>query len=289
MTTFKTMSLFLALTLGTVCAQAELQSGTITGKSNLLKSSIRDPNVMALTIQNDAASKRTFAILSEYDRKAYTHFLTLPIVSWKLGTKGAYLTSWINRMHIYEVSQKDDMTYTLIPLEVTAAGDIQANNGSMNHAVIRLEEAGSLKNATIDRYDSIAAEPVETIKLNNKRSANSTWEDLVPGNFFLTDDNTGGDYSKKDVNGTLSDDGTLLMMSEKVSGQYQLTEKLPKMFVVTSAKANNVGAEHMVGRIAVFVDIVNWKGLGIDRFTTEEMLFINPNNPSDVGFYYERH
>jgi hypothetical protein len=35
----------------------------------------------------------------------------------------------------------------------------------------------------------------------------------------------------------------------------------------------------------VFIDIVNWK----PKFTTEELMLINPDDATDVGFYYEKH
>jgi hypothetical protein len=72
-----------------------------------------------------------------------------------------------------------------------------------------------------------------------------------------------------------------------IKGKYTMTEKLPGMFIFATPKNNNIGDDKVLSRIGVFIDIVNWKSFGIQNFTTDELLMINPENPKDVGFYYE--
>lgn len=286
-----TVALFSAFQLVSSLSLAiNLKSETITGSSNLISSSIVDPNVMALILHKDQNSQRTFAILAEYDRKAGTHLITLPVVTLPLGPKGAYLTSWINRMYIYEVLQRTEQILDLHPLKVTANGNITMDPNKVSTVLqLKSPKAKSLKGATIFRYEAGSNKPVETISLSNVFPANSTWEALVPGDYFWSTDNTGGDYSKDSVNASVSSSGQLRIAAPRGEGEFQLVEKIPRIFVVETVDAKPESAVNVQSRIAVFIDIVNWKGLGISKFTTEEMLFINPDNPEDIGFFYERH
>lgn len=286
--TLKSVGLFLATAMISVQALAQLPSGTITGQSDKVPSSWSDPNAMALIIQNDQASNKTYAILAEYDRKAYTHIVTKPAVGLPLGSEGAYLTSWVPRMHIYEVEKFSAQRYLLKPLHVDDRGDIVAKPDTRPD-VIWIKTPGTLLDARLLRFEKDGKTIAEQILLDGKYPANSTWEPMIPAKYFGTKDSTGGDYMKKDVNASLFPDGNLVLSTPEVQGSFTLTEKLPRMFVVSSVSSNNVGAEQVENRIAVFIDIVNWKGLKLQRFTTEEMLLINPNDPNDLGFYYERH
>lgn len=64
-----------------------------------------------------------------------------------------------------------------------------------------------------------------------------------------------------------------------------MVEVAPKIFTFKPKGAITKGADKVLSRIAVFVDIVNWKPF----FTTDELLLVNPDDAKDVGFYYERH
>lgn len=280
------MTLLLALLLTTAHAMANLAEGTITGTSNLVKTSLLDPNIMAFIVQYDPTTKINYAILAEYDRKSFAHFATLPVFGLPLGSRGSYLTSWVNRMYLYQVDRLTSTQYELKTLKVAADGEIEVDK-DIKASLLTLKNANTLKGAVIQRFEG-SSTVSETIQLNNKRPANSTWENLVPGRYFGTNNNTGGDYFKKDVNTNLDDEGLLLVDRSEIKGAFQLEEKKPKMFTVTSLNSNNLGAEKITNRIAVFIDIVNWKELGIERFTTEELMIINPQNAKDVGFYYER-
>lgn len=289
-TLVKSLTLFLAIALSSASALAGFADTTITGTSNLVKTTILDPNVMAFIVQHDAKSGINYAVLAEYDRfdKVPAHFLTVPVISLKLGSKGSYLTSWVNRMYLYQIDRVSSTSYELKTLKVASNGEIVVDH-DVKANLLTLEKADSLMGAKIERFEKNSATAVETIVLNNTRPANSTWEAIVPGRYFGTNDNTGGDYFKKGVNTNLGEDGLLLVDREEIKGSFQLTEKLPKMFTVTSLDSNNLGVDKITNRIVVFIDIVNWKGLGIQKFTTEEMMIINPSDAKDVGFYYERH
>ena len=75
------------------------------------------------------------------------------------------------------------------------------------------------------------------------------------------------------------------MFSQDIVGKFDAVEKAPGMYVFTTKGSVAKGADKVVNRIGVFVDIVNWKPF----FTTDELLLINPDDAKDVGFYYERH
>lgn len=117
-------------------------------------------------------------------------------------------------------------------------------------------------------------------------------EGWVPGDYFGSKDSTGGDYTHKRVNTRLGKDKSADFFQQDIVGKFDAVEKAPGMFVFTprmyiampGAPASK-GADKVVSRIAVFVDIVNWKPF----FTTDELLLINPDDAKDVGFYYERH
>lgn len=286
----KKLTLTLALVIASANAHASLAEVTITGTSNLVKTTVLDPNVMAFIVQHDAKTGINYAILAEYDRfsKIPAHFITVPALSLPLGEKGAYLTSWVNRMYLYQLDRITSTSYELKTLKVDNKGDIVVNH-DIKANILKLKKADTLVGAEIQRFEKNQAQAVETIVLNNKYPANSTWENMVPGRYFGTNDNTGGDYFKKSVNTNLSEDGVLIVNRSEIKGTYQITEKLPKMFTVDTADSKNLGVDKITNRIVVFVDIVNWKGLNIQRFTTEELLIINPEDANDVGFYYERH
>jgi hypothetical protein len=281
----KKMCLILAVFAINATSFAELPEGTFTGQSNIVKSSLTAPNAMALIIKKDQATGNSYAILAEYERKPWTHFVTALPIGATIGKEASYLTSWVNRMYIYKVDGSG-MSYKLIPLKVDADGNIVPML-TMPAVDLNLKTEGSLLGAQISRY--YAKNKVELINMNGKYPANSTWEDMIPGNYFGSTDSSGGDYTSSDVNTSLFEDGTLNLDLPNTKGTFSLTEKLPGMFVVKSNSSFNKGNDKVAGRIVVFIDIVNWKSLGIDRFTTEEMLMINPFNASDVGFYYERH
>ena len=72
---------------------------------------------------------------------------------------------------------------------------------------------------------------------------------------------------------------------EEIKGKFDMIETEPKIFTFKAKGAVEKGADKVLTRIGVFIDIVNWKPF----FTTNELLMVNPDDAKDVGFYYQRH
>lgn len=246
----------------------DLPEGGATGHTPLVK----DPDVMALLIKKDKSKEGIwYAVLSEYTRLKH-----IP------GPERLEVTRWVPRMHAYRVEKISDVRYAMRPLHVSAAGEIEPD-GQYVPSALQLKEAGTLKGATLTRFDKGSNLFSETITFDG--SLGSTWENFVVGNFFWSRDPTGGDYLKKGINTTLSDDHVADFRTEKISGSFQMTEKVPGFWTLKAKNGKAVGADKIEDRIGVFIDIVNWKPL----FTTNELLLINPDDPRDVGFFYQRH
>lgn len=279
--------------LSSTAALAGLKDGTYTGKSTIVKRSLVNPDVMALLLKTDPNTKKQYAILAQYDRKAYLNIVSGPLISLTpAGKSASLLTSWVPRMALYEVQQRTDLNYYLVPMKVDARGDLVANE-DVQPDFLTLKTANTIKDSEIRRFDRKAKDGkvVESVKMDEKYDANSTWEKMVVGNYLASTDNTGGDYLKKSkgVNATLDANGQLAINFNGISGLFSLEEKADRIFVVKSSDAKNVNADKIENKVAVFIDIVNWKDLGIKAFTTEEMLFIDLDEESNVGFFYERH
>ena len=263
-------SLFLALAASVLvsAAHAGLPEGSFSGSSGLLKG----PDVMALLIRKDPVNPTaSYALLAEYTRIPY-----IP------GPERLEIARWVPRVYAYRIEPVGKLAYSMKPLRVSAAGGIETDAAAAA-SVLTLAKAGSLDGAVLERFESGSTAPAETIEFKGKVS--STWESWVPGNFFRSKDSTGGDYLKKDINTVLTKDQVADMKQPDIIGKFDAAEKLPGMYVFTPKGAILKGADQVVTRIGVFVDIVNWKPF----FTTDELLLINPADAKDVGFYYERH
>ncbi|MEK7859347.1 MAG: hypothetical protein AAB320_09430 [Elusimicrobiota bacterium] len=253
-------------------ASAGLPAGSFKGTSPFLKG----PDVMALIIKKDPANANTaYAVLAEYTRLPY-----IP------GPERIEITKWVPRTFAYRIEPAGKLRYAMKPIRVSASGDIEVDNGHLVFGVLELKKDGTLDGATLTRYDRGSNMVAETIAFDGKVS--STWEDYVPGNYFGSKDPTGGDYLHKAVNMTLSKDKVAEFSMEDVKGRFDVAEKAPGIFVFRAkapAAAGDKGKDKVEPMIGVFIDIVNWKPF----FTTDELLLINPEDPKDVGFYYERH
>lgn len=283
MNIFNTMTMAMTLTLATTAitsaANAQnLPEGSFRGKSNQVVTTIKNPDVMALILKKDPNSSGHLAILGEYTRVPGTP---------ALGTK-LVLTSWVPRLYIYQVVRVNELQFVMKPLFVDEAGKVITRD-DVQFDTLTLKTAGSLDRAFVTRFDRQSRLPIETIQIDGR--VGSTWESFVPGDFMLTNDSSGRDYSKKTVNVKIAQDGFANYYSDEIVGKFRFTEqgRGTGVFTVLPAEENVKGADKLTGRIGVFIDIVNWKHMGIQRFTTEELLMINPDDASDVGFYYERH
>ncbi len=265
MKNLKLSAIAVAVTLVASVASATFPAGSWGGSSQLLSG----PDVMALIVKKDPANPAvSYAILAEYTRLPY-----IP------GPERLEITKWVPRMYLYKVEEASPLRYTLRPLRAAANGDVEVDSSYSSEIV--LKKSDSLVGAVLKRSERGGA-VAETVTFDGKVS--STWEKFVPGNYFGTKDNSGNDYLRKDVNTVLSKDQLATFDQKDVVGVYQMTEKLPGIFTFQE-KSSVKGRDQILSRLAVFVDIVNWKPF----FTTDELLLINPDDAKDVGFYYERH
>ncbi len=267
--TRRTFAFASLLILSTIPGHAgTLPEGRFKGSSNL----IGRPDVMAFFVRKDPKSPNAYyAVLAEYDR------INGYIVPDKLA-----ITKWVPRMYAYRLEESGDRRYAVRPLRVTSAGEIEVDP-SVTPDVLVLAKDGEMDGAVMVRYRSSSVYVEEKIKFKGRIS--STWETYIPGKYFGTHNSSGGDYFRKGVNMTLSKESTALFDQAEIQGQFTVAEKAPGLWTFTPKGTGQLGVDNLASRIGVFIDIVNWKPI----FTTEELLLINPAQPSDVGFYYERH
>lgn len=266
-------TLFLSLLLASVLASAAqagpLPEGSFSGSSPLL----HGPDVMAMLIRKDPQNPTAYyALLAEYTRLPY-----IP------GPERLEIARWVPRLYAYRVEQIGKLRYSVKPLRVSASGGIETDPRVTTPSVLTLAKAGSMDGAFLERYENGAALPIEKVSFKGKVS--STWETWVTGNYFRSKDPTGGDYLKKDINTVLTKDQVADFAHQDVVGKFDATEQAPGLYVFKPKGAIAKGADQVVSRIGVFVDIVNWKPF----FTTDELMLINPDDAKDVGFFYERH
>ena len=73
--------------------------------------------------------------------------------------------------------------------------------------------------------------------------------------------------------------------SAQIEGTYAASEPMDGMFILHPTQEGLPGAEHVVGRIGLFIDVFDaTKSLGQD---VVEVAFINPQDPEDFLMYYE--
>lgn len=262
-------SLLLVSVLAGAARAAALPEGSWGGASAL----IGGPDVMALIVRRDPVNPTAgWAILAEYTRLPY-----IP------GPERLEIARWVPRLYAYRVEQIGKDRFAMKPLRVSAAGEIEVDGGYPAMGELTLAKKGTLAGAVMTRYEKGKSEAAETIEFEGKVS--STWEGWVPGDYFGSKDSTGGDYTHKRVNTRLGKDLSAEFFQQDIVGKFAASEKAPGMFVLAPSGPVAKGLDKVAGRIAVFVDIVNWKPF----FTTDELLLINPDDAKDVGFYYERH
>lgn len=258
-------------------ASAGLPEGAFEGLSALLTGK----NVMAFIVRKDPAnSGQYFAILAEYDRNLLDKPINFP-------TQRLKVAKWVPRIYIYRLEPNGRLKYAMKPLRVSAAGEIETDPGYPVPNELKLAKDGKMKGAEIARYDKGSGLRNETITFSGQ-PVSSTWEGYVPGKYFWSKDPTGGDYLHKAVNSVLGEDKVAEFSTKDVVGKYDVVEKLHNIFVLRAkqpAAEGDKGREKTETLIGVFIDIVNWKPF----FTTDEFMLINPDDPKDLGFFYERH
>jgi len=272
---FKKLTFAVSLSLVTSlnCLADSLPEGSFKGNSNLIKN-IVDNDIMTLLIKKDPKNEgRYYAILAEYDRIPLTNF-----------TKKTAITKWVPRLYAFRIDKLNQLDYSMMPLNVNDAGDIDVKV-NVSASLLRLKKSGSLNGAVLSRYNinTKSDKAEEIIKFKGKVS--STWEKYVPGTYLGTQKNNGADYFSKKTNMELTKDGVAHFYMDEINGYFDVLEKAPGLFTFAAKVGHNIGEENVVTKIGVFIDIVNWKPVA----TTDELLLINPNDASNVGFFYERH
>jgi hypothetical protein len=235
---------------------------------------IEKSDVMALIIKADAGNPTAgWAVLAEYTR------LHVPIATGLLPER-LRVANWVPRMYLYRVGQLDKSRFSLSPVKVSASGGLEIDS-TKAVSELTLAEKGTLVGASLVRRENGRED--EVIQWRNKIS--STWEGYVPGAYFGSKDSTGGDYLHKRINTRLSDDKVADFFQAEIKGKFEMTEAAPRIFTFKAKGPVEKGADKVLTRVAVFIDIVNWKPF----FTTDELMLINVDDARDVGFYYERH
>ncbi len=297
----KTLSLFLAVSIISTATFADSLEGAFKGNNSRTEKS---DDVMALILQKDQQNAGDYyALLAEYTRDAASvtnvkRFGKLIGTSLLNRFEKTALTRWIPRMYAYHMKKVSEYKFSIHKLRATQEGNLSVDSDEVGFLI--LNKPNSIAGARLVRYyQNLGTLAEEEIRFYD--NAVSTWEDYVEGNFFGSKESTGDDYFDDKINMSLSardpqtGKGIVTYSADNendkdgIEGEFEISEKHPKLFTLTAKGANNKGNEKVVGKIGVFVDIVNWKSFGIKKFTTEEFLLINPENPSDVGFYYERH
>ncbi len=260
-------------------SSAELPEGSYMGCSSFFDhkncNDLIYNDAMALLIKKDpSANDKYYAVLAEYDRVPLTNI-----------TVKTALTKWVNRMYAYELTRADTgLTYLAKRLVVDDEGNIVASSEKSDLLILKNDH--DLEGATFLRVDKSQEEDdivLEKISFSGK--VGSTWENLVPGDYFGSTDSTGGDYFKKTINTRVNADGTIVFNQAGLRGEYVTAEKAPGLFTFASLNTHNQSNLNLEKKIGVFIDIVNWKPL----MTTDELLIIDPDDAKNVGFYYERH
>lgn len=268
----------LTLLAAVAASASDLPTGSFKGRSAL----IHGADVMALIIQKDPANPQAgWAILAEYDRTIASKGGGIEWDRRLPAPERIQLTRWVFRLYAYRLEPAGQKRWSLRPLKI--AGTQIAPDATVTPSVLALAKDGTLEGATMTRYEKGSVLAAETISFFGGLS--STWENFVPGDYFLAHDTTGGEYFSKGHNMSISKDMVAEYAAPEIAGKFDvLATDVPKLFAFRAQSAANKGSEKLVGRIAVFIDIVNWKPV----FRTNELLVINPDDARDLGFYYQR-
>jgi hypothetical protein len=245
-----------------------LPEGGWIGKSDMV-TGLRDR--MSLQLKQDPKNpKGYYATLAEYDR--------LPIPS----PEKVQVTKWVPRMHVYYVQYVGGQSYSMTPMHLK--DDKLVMKDGETPAVLNMKKPGEMKGAVLQRFnaDNSVAETI-----NFKGKSCSTWEGFVPGKFFKSVNSSGFDYfTKKKVNTFLSEDHVATFNTDALKGDYDMIEVEPGvgLYRFQAKNPGQLGAEELEQQVGQFIDIMNWK----PKFRTNELMTIDPNNPRNDGFYYER-
>ncbi|MBG0792346.1 hypothetical protein IYY11_02595 [Methylocystis sp. H62] len=230
---------------------------------------------LVLQLQRDFRNPQGYyASLSEYTRR-------LPGFVGRL-VPGLQLTSWVARMYPYYITHKSDYVYEVRTLRVAADGSLEVRPDSRPSILVLGKGKNAMKGAVLTRLG--ASGSVEKIDFHGGRAV-TTWERNIIGNYFLAIDRSGGQYFERGIN-TVVTDTKMEFNTHHLMGQYKIRQHAEGLFfTLEPMKSHQLGAAAAKKMIGQGMDIVNWKPFR----TTIEILLMNPEDPRDVKFFYERH
>lgn len=267
----------------------QVNEGAYIASSDLVVQVGSSEDVMSLIVKHDPARPGLgYLFMAEYDRLVTGSLAQL--ISRRIP-----ITKWTNRMFLFQMEQSSANVILLRRL-VVQGGVIEAEENLAG--LITLQQAGQLQGATLRRFKAGTSEVAEVISV--RKEGGSTWEPFVPGHYFgLNKFALTAYFKKSDINTFVSPAGVISFSRSNMAGAFQMNESRPRMFTFSpismsqagegalSPISNAVVAETrktLTKKIGVFIDIMNWKPL----MNTNELLIVNPEDPSDIDFYYER-
>lgn len=258
---------------------------------------VSGPDRNALLMWKDPEdSTRGFAIVAEYSRTVDLFGMRTFSRLWNtIMPERLKMTMDIPRIHLYSVQSQGEGRYSLTPLRGnTGTFDPPKEGKPVGELVL---SGDGMKGATLTHpYGN----GTETIRFDGS-PVGSRLEPYVPGRYFdSARPQSGLDYFGKEANVTLSEDrvarylvpGSDALMSfhihEPVPGLMRMTFRGPDRKLTPEEKAFKADIE---SRGWFTLDIVCWKAgeKGSKGMTTNEVLGVNLEDPTDVRFLYERH
>lgn len=216
-----------------------------------------------------------YATLSEYTRQ-------IPAFLGRL-VPSLQMTSWVPRIYPYYVTYLGNDIYQLHVLRVAEDGSLKTASDAAASRLKLGEGTNPMRGAVLTRLDK--DDRAEEILFDGTESV-STWERDIVGNYFLAIDRSGGEYFEKGINATVTSDMMMRLDTDHLMGDYSIRNHAGGLlFTLVPVKSRQLGSSIAKTLIGKGIDIVNWKPFR----TTIEILLINPDNPRDVKFFYERH
>lgn len=269
-----------------------LPEGAFIGRSNNQSEESEAHDDMVLQLRRDPNGPGYFAVLSEYSRSPTANFL--------FSSDRGRLTDDVLRMQSFYIEHDERGRYQAFPLTGNTDGELVVDRDATPH-VLQINRSGDMAGARFFLRPSTDTR-METVEFDGSLSV-SSWEPFRPERYFLSMTPGAADYGSDSVNSTFSNWGTeenpdyrvQFSVTDRdpsdgvdvphIEGTFQAVEQGPGVFVMVPTDPNSPGVEHIAGRLLVFFDLVNWKPF----MTTNEAFIIDPADPTNVFFFYERH
>lgn len=267
-----------------------LPEGAFIGQSD---SHAVDHDDMVLQLRKDPDGPGYYAILSEYSRNG--------LLAGRENDRFR-LTDDVLRMQTFYIEHASAGRYLARPLRGTSDGELVIDREA-DPSVLDINAHGSMSGARFHLRPQQGDARIEQIEFDGELSVTS-WEPFRPERYYLSMNPGASDYLFNDDHNTVfSNRGTEEepdyrvsfdvqdrdpdddVESPRIEGQFRAVETGPGVFVMAPEDSSSPGARLIAGKLLVFFDLVNWK----PHMTTNEALIIDPNDPSNVYFFYERH